>query len=96
MPTPEEQFDTAAAAYYDNAGYETVAQCRAFITACRRLIAFPAMTSTREGTVQISVATVQKEKEHAQDWLNTQTAGSPSTGNPTAPIIRSSTRNFRD
>ena len=82
----------AIAAYQDNACYEELAdvtRCRAFISACRFLLSFPASASAGDGqSITIDLARVQAELTQARVWLT--------DNNPAAGNTGSRTFSFRD
>lgn len=67
------QLSQAETDYYDNAGYAenlSVSQCRAFITAARRLIMLlPSSQTKGANSLSLSPALIAKEREEAQAWL---------------------------
>lgn len=71
-------FATLAQAYSDNADYEetnSTAKCRAFITACRRLLS-PAVSPKRNvhggrgaEEIELDLTIVRAELVSAQEWI---------------------------
>ena len=71
------------ASYADNASYaedNSVAKCRAFITACRLLVLkYPRSTGTPQAELTTAIDLVQKEKKAAEEWLEAHDTGPAST-----------------
>jgi hypothetical protein len=58
------------AAYADNCSYSednSVAKCRAFVTACRLLLKYPRRTATPQAELETAIDLIQKEKKAAED-----------------------------
>jgi hypothetical protein len=75
------------ASYADNASYgedNSVAKCRAFITACRLLVLkYPRSTGTPQAELTTAIDLVQKEKAAAEKWLEGHdTGGGSAAGGP--------------
>ena len=76
------------AAYADSASYvedNSVAKCRAFITACTiLLLKLPAEQGTREAQLRLNPDLVQKQMERAQTWLENHDTGTNGSTTPAA------------
>jgi hypothetical protein len=72
------------AAYADNASYaedNSVAKCRAFITACRLLVLkYPKSTGTPLAELTTAIDLVQGEKKAAEKWLESHDTSGGSAG----------------
>jgi hypothetical protein len=76
-------FDEIRSDYVDNADYaetNSVAKCRAFITACRRLLSFPAGAASGNASTQFQPAAWQAERAAAEAWLATHSTASTDAG----------------
>lgn len=84
------------AAYDDNASYaedNSVAKCRAFVTACRFLIRRrPTSLSQNGRSVAFDVRMVQDELKAANEWLSTHSDSAQDAG---PRITRADFRDFR-
>ena len=76
LPQIEAEYDTNASYAEDN----SVAKCRAFITACRFLLRrYPKSTGTPQAELTTAIDLVQKEKAAAEMWLEAHDTGPTST-----------------
>ena len=85
-------------AYGDNGSYvedDSVAKCRAFITACRLLLVkLPTVSVKGANSISFRVESLQRELERAQAWLETHsTTASDIQAGPR--VTRSDFRGFR-
>lgn len=78
---------TARAAYFDNAGYEennSVSECQAFVTACRKLLAVP-VTRTANGArdgneLELQPDLIRLQQDDARRWLAAAIAATNNAG----------------
>jgi hypothetical protein len=72
MPISETLFEDAFQSYFDNADYDApanVAKCRAFIAACRKLLAFPSRASQNSVDSEFNKTVIAGELQRARQWL---------------------------
>lgn len=90
----EAQYAAAFQAYLDNADYDNPAsasKCRAYITACRRLIAFPDSVMSLHERQDDQRSKFEKAMKSAQEWLNANpSAGSSSSASSSFVLIDTS------
>jgi hypothetical protein len=96
MPTIAEHLANATDAYLANVPpFLTVAQCRAFISACAKLIALtPSMSGNREGSVQFDLRVLAQQQTDAQQWLDNH-GGAASTVAAAPRVTYADFRNVR-
>ena len=67
---------TVQEAYLENADYfaeQSVAKCKAFLTACNRLLVMlPAATSKSGDEMQWSIEAIEKQLTAARNWLSSR------------------------
>jgi hypothetical protein len=88
----------ARAAYFDNADYEeaaSVAKAKAFITACRKLLALPITRSAngaRDGNeVELQPDLLERQQSMARQWVAAYAAANDGAG-----VIHADFTGFRD
>lgn len=90
----------AKAAYFDNASYaedESVAKCKAFITACRFLLLMMPKRASHGGRTgeewEIDPGVIQAEKLAAESWLSGQPTSDGTGGG--AGVVHCDLSDFR-
>ena len=89
-------FEDAFADYLDNADYQeadSLTKANAFVTACRKLIAFPEEIGKSGANTRYDKATFRQELEQARKWIASQ--GGSSSSNATGSTRFLSLENYR-
>lgn len=82
MAISEQVFEDAFQAYLDNSSWEetaNVAMAKAFVTACRKLLAFPTVHSNNSTSTQFDRKTVENELLRARQFIASSSNG-PANG----------------
>ena len=72
-----DDFDSAAQAYHDNADYEaaaSVTKAHAYVTACRRLLQYPAESQDGQSSVGFSKSVLERQISEARAWIQAQSS----------------------
>lgn len=78
-------YETAQAAYLDNADYrETASPVKAalFITACTQLLAFPQASGKGSANVQFNLAQIANQQQDARRYVAQNSSESTTVGHP--------------